>query len=102
MIRRPAISPLFPYTTLVRSELEPFGPVQCQQMDAAPVRTRRPEASLQVCDELSGRPNAVVELLRKADETSEIGLAHHRSEEHTPELQARPPPVCRLLLAYTH
>src|SRR3989442_14233129 len=79
MIRRPAISPLFPYTTLVRSELEPFGPVQCHQMGGAPVRTRRPEASPQVCDELSGRPNAVVELLRKADETSEIGLAHHLS-----------------------
>src|SRR6266850_7642862 len=58
-------------------ELEPFRPVQGEQVDATPVRARRAEPSLQVGDEISRRPSSVVEVLREANETSEIGLAHH-------------------------
>src|SRR5207237_10818306 len=70
MIPRPPSSTLFPYTTLFRSE--PFGVVPRERAQHAPeprdLRRRR------------GDPQ------------------HHRSEEHTSELQSHLKLVCRLLL----
>src|SRR3989442_9116693 len=72
MIRRPPKSPLFPYPTLSRSRLVDE---QAQQ----PPAVRR----LHV-DQLVSQPGH--------------RRLHHRSEEHTSELQSRPHLVCRLLL----
>src|SRR5258707_7377085 len=58
-------------------ELEPFRPVQREQVDATPVGARRAEPRLEVSDELSGRASTVVELLSQANEASEIRLANH-------------------------
>src|SRR2546421_4536225 len=69
MIRRPPRSTLFPYTTLFRSRLESLAPA------AAP---RAPEALMPLIEAMAP--------------------AHHRSEEHTSELQSRSDLVCRLLL----
>src|SRR3712207_9302253 len=76
MIRRPPRSTLFPYTTLFRSggcgSLVPF---------------RRGGAVLED-HHIAGSPVRLV-----GDR-----LDHHRSEEHTSELQSRQYLVCRLLL----
>src|SRR2546428_6676745 len=86
MIRRPPRSTLFPYTTLFRS--------------------RRPEGNLDELPELEllggddarhdgeaqARGDEPLQRLRAAE------LDHHRSEEHTSELQSRSDLVCRLLL----
>src|SRR5260370_20399930 len=69
MIRRPPRSTLFPYTTLFRSQ------------------TAEATAWWDRLDD----PAAL------ADERGE-GLDHHRSEEHTSELQSHLNLVCRLLL----
>src|SRR3712207_8111698 len=82
MIRRPPRSPLFPYTTLFRS----------QQADA--LRTDVPAGSLRgvprirVVGEHADEPAAEAQVQRRRD----------RSEEHTSELQSRQYLVCRLLL----
>src|SRR3712207_8074386 len=83
MIRRPPRSTLFPYTTLFRS-----------------VRDLHP------AHHLAGREVLLTDPLlhlaeRLADARDVIGAAqrhHHRSEEHTSELQSRQYLVCRLLL----
>src|SRR2546430_7659115 len=97
MIRRPPISPLFPYTPLSRSLLElgrrsntdgpavaataMFG-VDTQRLDQTrPARTRRPHGDARYRDAL------VV-----------VGKQAPRSEEHTSELQSQSNIVCRLLL----
>src|SRR2546422_5380864 len=81
MIRRPPRSTLFPYTTLFRSP-----------------RLRGDAPGDQ-------RGNAVFsDLVGTRDEVSvavplvELDETHHRSEEHTSELQSRLHLVCRLLL----
>src|SRR3712207_8849483 len=98
MIRRPARSTLFPYTTLCRS---------------APARRRRPEvprrrAALDLL--VAGTRGARLPRRRRdavvhrahgpADELRRPRRAAHvdRSEEHTSELQSRQYLVCRLLL----
>src|SRR3989442_8058777 len=68
MIRRPPRSTLFPYTTLFRS---------CTKPDDLAEIVERPSVA------------------RGATERAQV---HHRSEEHTSELQSRPHLVCRLLL----
>src|SRR3712207_7984544 len=93
MIRRPPRSPLFPYTTLFRSE----------------------DLAAAVCEEIDGVDEPVVmvhdyhlytlpTLVRRARPDA---FLHHfvhipwtqpRSEEHTSELQSRQYLVCRLLL----
>src|SRR3989442_14711214 len=70
MIRRPPRSTLFPYTTLFRS----------------PRPGRAPDGGLRRAAVVPGRGRR-------------RGGADGRSEEHTSELQSRPPLVCRLLLA---
>src|SRR2546428_9070790 len=76
MIRRPPRSTLFPYTTLFRS---PF-----TVGDQGEVVILVPEAE-------AARSRLL--LARIAP-----GPNHHRSEEHTSELQSRSDLVCRLLL----
>src|SRR5438132_4119567 len=68
MIRRPPSSTLFPYTTLFRSRLH-----------------RRVAEVLETL--YAGNPDPHL-----------AELAHHRSEEHTSELQSHSDLVCRLLL----
>src|SRR5436305_11201213 len=80
MLRRPPRSPLFPYTTLFRSEPSPasarrIGPRE-QPRDLVPLG----QAFEHVGAERRGRARTP------------------RSEEHTSELQSRPQLVCRLLL----
>src|SRR2546422_6946736 len=76
MIRRPPRSTLFPYTTLFRS------PRSERQSDDRSPGSADPAAA--------GRPQRIGPV---ADDR-----AHHRSEEHTSELQSRLHLVCRLLL----
>src|SRR3712207_7538565 len=82
MIRRPPRSTLFPYTTLFRS-LRPLraGQARRRPLLLAPVRgALRPPSGP---DPAAPPPRAG---------------RHHRSEEHTSELQSRQYLVCRLLL----
>src|SRR5439155_24604502 len=72
-IRRPPRSPLFPYTTLLRSR------------DAVHGERRA-----------AGHARLVGRVQHHAPEPSHLGL--ERSEEHTSELQSRGHLVCRLLL----
>src|SRR5512133_1430540 len=57
-------------------ELEPLRAVQCQQVDALPLRSCRAEALLQLGDEVERRADAVVELRRELHEPAEVRLAH--------------------------
>src|SRR5438270_8454796 len=68
MIRRPPRSTLFPYTTLFRSNGQPF------------------------------RSAARVEVRSQVAPKDYSGIALSRSEEHTSELQSQSNLVCRLLL----
>src|SRR2546428_1901241 len=91
MIRRPPRSTLFPYTTLFRSsfrEAARLAPDDDQAQNGAGValeRLTRPDEARR-CFERALALNP-----RNAE-------AHHRSEEHTSELQSRSDLVCRLLL----
>src|SRR5690554_7398583 len=94
MIGRPAISPLFPYTTLFRS-LERLNEVAGRLGQVAPVSLRvnpdvdagtHPYISTGLKDNKFGIP------------VDEALAVYERSEEHTSELQSRPHLVCRLLL----
>src|SRR3712207_7874803 len=80
MIRRPPRSTLFPYTTLFRS----LGEVGRWQRRTA--RRRQPHGA------------AARSAQRERGFAHLAGRAHHRSEEHTSELQSRQYLVCRLLL----
>src|SRR3989475_6709321 len=75
MIRRPPRSTLFPYTTLFRSEV---------------ARPPQRSAALRDADRVH-RP-------RGGERQVDPRIAHHRSEEHTSELQSQSNLVCRLLL----
>src|SRR3712207_8954131 len=85
MIRRPPRSPLFPYTTLFRSQVKAFA-------DPALVGGSRRA-------ELADHPASPA-----GEEHLGVLAAKHRppadvrSEEHTSELQSRQYLVCRLLL----
>src|SRR3989442_10298798 len=78
MIRRPPRSTLFPYTTLFRSGI-------CW----SPLTNER---SL-----LIWVTRNFLESPKKRPKLHTL-VTHHRSEEHTSELQSRPHLVCRLLL----
>src|SRR2546430_9108620 len=90
MIRRPPRSTLFPYTTLFRSH-----PRLVAQALRQPVCFRQigkaGDAGIEVQLDRAGRAVALL-----ADD--HLGLAVHRSEEHTSELQSQSNLVCRLLL----
>src|SRR3712207_7316468 len=78
MIRRPPRSPLFPYTTLFRSQVARTLPV---------VLNLGPDES---------RTGGAQDAAANSSRISAINL--RRSEEHTSELQSRQYLVCRLLL----
>src|SRR5437899_5493590 len=98
MFPRPPRSPLFPYTTLFRSQLTQIaaqphdGAERAQRLDAV-VAARQPAAR---GDHVAGLEGERGE--RLALETAERVLAVLRSEEHTSELQSLRHLVCRLLL----
>src|SRR3989441_2175689 len=79
MIRRPPRSTLFPYTTLFRSELCGQEGIPCAEAGVLDTDLARADEAF-----LTG--------------TSEVGVEHARSEEHTSELQSLAYLVCRLLL----
>src|SRR2546422_7436993 len=88
MIRRPPRSPLFPYTTLFRSQRkangEPAKPIEKILAEGEPVL-------VQVLKDPIGSKGARL--------STQISIAGRmRSEEHTSELQSRLHLVCRLLL----
>src|SRR5436309_15630738 len=84
LLRLPPSSPLFPYTTLFRSEELLSFPVDDGAVEAIAARVvgwlRAPES------------------LRERTRAALVGTARERSEEHTSELQSRENLVCRLLL----
>src|SRR3712207_7440021 len=88
MIRRPPRSPLFPYTTLFRSELETQLRAEVEALFALAAQADQGSLpdGLVVSDEIARR---------------ETRLAQLRSEEHTSELQSRQYIACRLLLEKT-
>src|SRR2546430_7671623 len=77
MIRRPPRSTLFPYTTLFRSRSH-LNPVRSG-------RDQPPGAERHVAAQAGAIPGSKLK-------------RHHRSEEHTSELQSQSNLVCRLLL----
>src|SRR5260370_27455013 len=92
MIRRPPRSTLFPYTTLFRSS-----PVAVTGMSALW------KASEIVCERLEDwvvmyRPRTEVSPKALSSFVDDCRGLHHRSEEHTSELQSHLNLVCRLLL----
>src|SRR5437899_4341138 len=98
MFRRPPRSPLFPYTTLFRSDLA--------RLDAREARDRRRGAVDRVFGEPGARRVAAaavegpgrVEVAQAAGLQRDLDLLRPRSEEHTSELQSLRHLVCRLLL----
>src|SRR3712207_7138174 len=91
MIRRPPRSTLFPYTTLFRSLL-----VRAQRLHAGRLDGRGD--NLLVNGVEVDCPSRAVGLLTEGHEDEAKRSIHHRSEEHTSELQSRQYLVCRLLL----
>src|SRR3712207_8073021 len=93
MIRRPPRSTLFPYTTLFRS-------LQGLRPEASQLRT----GVLPLIHAGGAEVVVIVALVVAALRAASLGhpapahVAHHRSEEHTSELQSRQYLVCRLLL----
>src|SRR3712207_7185827 len=85
MIRRPPRSPLFPYTTLFRSQ-RGAGPDDGRSLTGLLV----PSAPAEGTGVLASADVAAQLLRQREDEV--------RSEEHTSELQSRQYLVCRLLL----
>src|SRR3712207_8246651 len=98
MIRRPPRSPLFPYTTLFRSqrnlrEEREAIPVRCQREARLPDEHGRQAQQADI--PVEAPIVEPIEALRR----DAVGLPPIvRSEEHTSELQSRQYLVCRLLL----
>src|SRR5438876_1923772 len=89
MLRRPPRSPLFPYTTLFRSE---------EGARRRPPRVARaPEQGDRARAPPGRAPGAALRNLR-ADPPRHVRRRGGRSEEHTSELQSPVHLVCRLLL----
>src|SRR3712207_7069150 len=86
MIRRPPRSTLFPYTTLFRSIEEPFP----EPMLLA--------TTVELHDGLAAHGLPGQGRLADVPDSARYDAVHHRSEEHTSELQSRQYLVCRLLL----
>src|SRR2546430_13211842 len=94
MIRRPPRSPLFPYTTLFRSQAATgFG-------DGGRTRQARPPATGAVVQPRRSRCLVAFQPVshRPLIDLVQFGDLRGRSEEHTSELQSQSNLVCRLLL----
>src|SRR2546427_5005854 len=92
MIRRPPRSTLFPYTTLFRSGATAERERQAAEQRRHRRHQNRTEAqNARLVDRVLGR-------LLLAALGVEREVDHHRSEEHTSELQSQSNLVCRLLL----
>src|SRR5258708_28710412 len=90
MIRRPPRSTLFPYTTLFRSQCRRLGWTErgwIRNVRRDRCRTHLVHSARGSRSESSGAIAGV-----------DLRDAHHRSEEHTSELQSPDHLVCRLLL----
>src|SRR5687768_18133591 len=81
MIPRPPRSTLFPYTTLFRS---------CRDQPAAKI--------IHLAEAIEPQSHQVDRKERVNERVEDRPGTHHRSEEHTSELQSRLHLVCRLLL----
>src|SRR2546427_2223294 len=90
MIRRPPRSTLFPYTTLFRSMMS--GSVTLNRSWTHPCTGR--VAAKPQSHRNRGTPGNLV----MATSPLRMVSGHHRSEEHTSELQSQSNLVCRLLL----
>src|SRR5438132_4133883 len=91
MLGRPPRSPLFPYTTLFRSE-PMTSPAPADDASSPPADWRGVEAS-------RGRTGAPPrDDVNFASPRQARGFGFGRSEEHTSELQSHSDLVCRLLL----
>src|SRR5258707_11391315 len=90
MIRRPPRSPLFPYTTLFRSEN-----VRRQMRHGNP---RQNQKASVIGDEADVAPPCFRTPADIAVPAAQMARRRTRSEEHTSELQSRQYLVCRLLL----
>src|SRR5688572_31384402 len=99
MIRRPPISPLFPYTTLFRSVggAHAFG-----ERDGADVvavaRQHRELVFAEACGDVVRTQRAAQAFGERGDEVVGGVEPDFRSEEHTSELQSQSNLVCRLRL----
>src|SRR2546430_13655888 len=94
MIRRPPRSTLFPYTPLFRSVMQERRALE--EPRVLLVQEEREPGH----DEREGNrepPQRIAELPLRQPELGGAG-EHHRSEEHTSELQSQSNLVCRLLL----
>src|SRR3989442_9579829 len=91
MIRRPPRSTLFPYTTLFRSG-RPRSEHGVERRRLPSRRRSHPGDDLHIFYCWADG------CVQRALERLTVGGEHHRSEEHTSELQSRPHLVCRLLL----
>src|SRR5690606_40707237 len=96
LIRRRPTSPLFPYTTLFRSEAQPTVLLyQLQQMSQTGNALELLYAGFTACVQAFAAHLREPEPDCNQNQKSE---RHSRSEEHTSELQSRENLVCRLLL----
>src|SRR5205823_9009667 len=100
--RRPPTHPPFPYTTLFRSNHIRRQADQLRSILLEESRITRGEAIVDP-NGLAVYPARTIERLRKRPhaclrERIVLGKSHHRSEEHTSELQSLAYLVCRLLL----
>src|SRR5256885_11091939 len=95
MIRRPPRSPLFPYTTLFRSQgfRRAVAIVGQHQLELAPIHAALGVDQVKPCRH--GLADDAIACGRAAERS---GRADLRSEEHTSELQSPCNLVCRLLL----
>src|SRR5205823_7165290 len=93
----PLRSPLFPYTTLFRSERAVvFLPIRTHEK----LRIERTERGLHAGPRIGFRYRRIEcgPRRRRGAHHRAAQVAHHRSEEHTSELQSLAYLVCRLLL----
>src|SRR5207247_8947834 len=102
MLRRSPRSPLFPYTTLFRSEHAHLA-MRRRAEDAAELRAEQILVLQAQSDAAQPQDRVGLAVLQDGREvllaTQIEGANHHlRSEEHTSELQSRVDLVCRLLL----
>src|SRR5207244_10956363 len=97
--RRPPRSPLFPYTTLFRSQDLDDAPARRVEGDGEAARIVRAALGGQRrghADEFAVEVEQGSATATEVD--SHVGLNQSRSEEHTSELQSPDHLVCRLLL----